>query len=104
MEENSTTTSLRKDIGEATLPFPNNVGAVTTPPLPRDVGVTGNSPSAATRNSSHATIVSYKDMIKNSPQFKGKNAKSPKTVSLVQELCGCFLVVNVEEGWGDHLF
>ena len=79
VEEGSSSiaTSVRRDVGEA---VPKDVGVVATPRAPRDVGVAGSSPSAM-RNSSHATIVSYKDMIKNSPQFKAKNAKSSKSVS-----------------------
>ena len=76
-EGSSIATSVRRDVGEA---VPKDVGVVATPRAPRDVGVAGSSPSAM-RNSSHATIVSYKDMIKNSPQFKAKNAKSSKSVS-----------------------
>ena len=77
MEEGNIVTSVRRDVGEA---VPKDVGMVATPRAPRDVGVAGNSCSAM-RNSSHATIVSYKDRIKNSPQSKAKNAKSSKSVS-----------------------
>ena len=71
---------LRIDEGAAASPVPMKVGVVATPPAPRDVGVARNSPNSR-RNDSHATIVSYEDMIKNSPQFKAKNARSPKSVS-----------------------
>lgn len=63
-----------KNIEVAIHPVPMESGVAATPPVPRKPL---DSPSL--RNTSQATIVSYKDMIRNSPQFREKNAKSSKT-------------------------
>ena len=59
-----------KDVGVVSAPVVKDVGVVT-PPAAKNVGVAADSPRTA-RSSSHATIVSYKDMIRDSPQFRAK--------------------------------